>query len=124
MSINIPGMYLSHLEHEGRTISPGRGDVKSDINLRTSLSYIDLTNAMTSSLDNIVPVSCLLIFCFISVWLVQNTYALLKENGVIGQIIGDNKTQFYVSGVKEFTTSGSKSVEISIVFKNFSRQNR
>lgn len=64
---------------------------------------------------------CLLIFCFISVWLVQTTYAQAKENGEIGQIIGDNKAQFYVSDVKEFNALGSKSVEISIVFKNLGR---
>jgi hypothetical protein len=55
------------------------------------------------------------------IWLVQHTYAQVKESGIIGQIIGDNKTQFYVSDVKEFNTSGSKTVEIFIVFKNLER---
>jgi len=63
-------------------------------------------------------ISCLLILCFISVWPVQNTYAQVKESGVIGEIIGDNKTQLYVNDVKEFATSGPKSVEIYVIFKN------
>jgi plastocyanin len=66
-------------------------------------------------------ISSLLIFCFISVWLVQNAHAQVKENGIIGQIIGNNKTQFYVSDVKVFNPPGSKSAEISIVFKNLGR---
>ena len=63
----------------------------------------------------------MLVFCFISVWLVQNTYAQVNENGIIGQVIGDNKTQLYVSDVKEFATSGSKSVEVYLIFKNQGR---
>lgn len=43
-------------------------------------------------------------------------YGQANENGVIGQVVGDNKTQFYVSDVKESNTS--EFVEISIIFKN------
>jgi plastocyanin len=60
----------------------------------------------------------MVISCFISVWLVQNTYAQVNENSIIGQVIGDNKTQLYVSDVKEFAT---KSVEIYLIFKNQGR---
>ncbi len=45
-------------------------------------------------------------------------YGQTPEKGIVGQVVGDEDTKFYVRDVKTADESGSKLVDVSIVFQN------
>jgi len=47
-----------------------------------------------------------------------NVYGQSVIKGIIGQVVGDEKTQFYVRDVKATEESGNKVVNVSIIIKN------
>ena len=66
-------------------------------------------------------ISLVIVFFFFLILYETVAFGQITENGVIGQTIGDTKTQFYVQDIKELKNSESSSVEIFIVFKNVGR---
>ncbi len=51
-------------------------------------------------------------------YVVQIGYGQFVEKGIIGQVVGNDKTEFYVRGVNVSEESGAKIVVVSAIFKN------
>ena len=51
-------------------------------------------------------------------YLHSSVYGQALNKGIIGQVVGDEKTQFYVHDVKVIEESGNKIVDVSVVIKN------
>ena len=51
-------------------------------------------------------------------YVIQIGFGQLVEKGIIGQVIGDDNTEFYVRGVNATEESGAKIVFVSAIFKN------
>lgn len=51
-------------------------------------------------------------------YVIQIGYGQFVEKGIIGQIVGNDKTEFYVRGVNVSEESGAKIVVVSAIFKN------
>lgn len=58
------------------------------------------------------------VICLFIGYTVQPVFGQAVDKGIIGQVIGNDETQFYVHGVTISEDSGSKVVNVSMVFKN------
>lgn len=78
-----------------------------------------LRGLLTQKLGYLLTIASLILTSLILIGSYHtNVFAQALDKGIVGQIVGDEKTQFYIRNVKVTEDSGDKIVDVSVVFKN------